>query len=217
MDLAVGDRDAILVLDVQYDFLPGGALAVPDGDGVIAPINALVKRFRQRGAHVLLTQDWHTPGHISFASAHPGRSPFETQMLAYGEQVLWPDHCVQGTRGAEISRSLDISCGELVIRKGFHENVDSYSAFMEADRQTLTGLAGYLRERGFNRIFCAGLATDFCVAWSALDAVAAGFETVVIEDACRAIDTSGSLEKAWRDMDAAGVYRSATGSIIAAN
>lgn len=217
MDLALGSRDVLLVTDVQYDFLPGGALAVPDGDGVIAPINALVKRFRQRGAHVLLTQDWHTPGHISFASAHPGRSPFETVTLSYGEQVLWPDHCIQGTRGAEISRSLEISCAELVIRKGFHEGVDSYSAFLEADRQTPTGLAGYLRERGFNRVFCAGLATDFCVAWSALDAVAAGFETLVIEDACRAIDTNGSLERAWRDMQAAGILRIATGSVITAN
>jgi len=217
MNLAVGNHDALLVVDVQYDFLPGGALAVPDGDGVIAPINALVTHFQQRGAHVLLTQDWHTPRHISFASAHPGRSPFDIVMLDYGEQVLWPDHCIQGTRGAEISQSLEISCAELVVRKGFHEGVDSYSAFVEADRQTSTGLAGYLRERGFKRIFCAGLATDFCVAWSALDAVAAGFETCVIEDACRAIDTNGSLERAWRDMQAAGIQRITEKSIIAAH
>jgi len=217
MNLAVGNRDALLVVDVQNDFLPGGALAVPGGDGVIAPINALVRHFQQRGAHVLLTQDWHTPSHISFASAHSGRSPFDTVMLGYGEQVLWPDHCIQGTQGAEISQSLEISCAELVVRKGFHEFTDSYSAFVEADRQTSTGLAGYLRERGFKRIFCAGLATDFCVAWSALDAVAAGFETLVIEDACRAIDTNGSLERAWWDMQAAGVLRSAAGSIIAAD
>jgi len=217
MDLSLGNRDAFLVTDVQYDFLPGGALAVPDGDAVIAPINVLAKRFTQRGAHVLLTQDWHTPGHISFASTHPGKAPFETTTLAYGEQILWPDHCVQGTRGAEISRGLEASCAELVIRKGFHRDVDSYSAFREADRATPTGLAGYLRERGFNRVFCAGLATDFCVAWSALDAVAEGFETIVVEDACRGIDKDGSLARAWRDMEAAGVRRCRAGDILSAN
>jgi nicotinamidase/pyrazinamidase len=217
MDLAVGKHDAFLVIDVQYDFLPGGALAVPDGDAVIPPINVLARRFTQRGAHVLLTQDWHPPGHVSFASQHPGKVPFESTILPYGEQVLWPDHCVQGTRGAEISRSLEASCAELVIRKGFHRGVDSYSAFREADRETPTGLAGYLRERGFTRIFCAGLATDFCVAWSALDAIADGFETFVVEDACRGIDRDESLAHAWRDMEAAGVRRCRTGDILAAN
>ncbi len=216
MHLALGAGDALLVTDIQYDFLPGGALAVPDGDAVIAPANALVKRFNQRGAHVLLTQDWHPPHHVSFASEHPGKAPFETIRLDYGEQVLWPDHCVQGTRGAEIARSLDASCSELVIRKGYHRDVDSYSAFLEADRRTPTGLAGYLRERGLGRIFIIGLATDFCVAWSALDAVAEGFEVFVIEDACRAIDTNGSLAKSWEAMEAAGVERCHTGHVLAA-
>jgi nicotinamidase/pyrazinamidase len=196
-------RDVFIVVDVQYDFLPGGALAVPDGDAVIAPINFLATRFR----HVILTQDWHPRGHASFASSHQGKKPFETVRLAYGEQILWPDHCVQGTRGAAIAEGLDIPHAQLVIRKGHNSRIDSYSAFMEADRATPTGLAGYLKERGFRRVVCAGLATDFCVAWTALDARAAGFEACVVEDACRAIDTQGSLRRAWDDMSAAGVTR----------
>jgi nicotinamidase/pyrazinamidase len=196
-----GDSDVLIVVDVQVDFLPGGALAVPDGDAVIAPINRLAKAFR----HVVLTQDWHPEGHASFASSHPARQPFETTELHYGQQVLWPDHCVQGTPGAEISRDLDIPHAQLVIRKGYNAGIDSYSGFKEADRRTSTGLAGYLKERGFRRIFCAGLALDFCVAWTALDAAEAGFETWLIEDASRAIDTNGSLEKARRDLEAAGV------------
>jgi nicotinamidase/pyrazinamidase len=196
-----GDNDALIVVDVQYDFLPGGALAVQDGDAVIAPINRLARVFR----HVVLTQDWHPEGHASFASSHPGRQPFELVDLHYGPQVLWPDHCVQGTQGAEIARELDIPHAQLVIRKGYNAGIDSYSGFKEADRQTSTGLEGYLKERGFRRVFCAGLALDFCVAWTAMDAAAAGFETYLIEDASRAIDTNGSLEKARRDLDAAGV------------
>lgn len=195
--------DVLLVVDVQRDFLPGGALAVPEGDAVVDPINRLGTLF----GHVLLTQDWHPAGHVSFAANHPGRVPFETVSAPYGRQILWPTHCVQGTQGAELAPGLDLPRAELVIRKGFHPAVDSYSAFTEADRRTPTGLAGYLRERGLRRLFLAGLATDFCVAWSALDARAAGFEAAVIEDACRGIDVESSLERAWRDMDQAGVAR----------
>lgn len=195
------DTDVLVVVDVQYDFLPGGALAVPDGDAVIEPINRLARLFR----HVVLTQDWHPRGHASFASSHAGKQPFETTELGYGTQVLWPDHCIQGTPGAELSRDLKIPHAELVVRKGHNVGIDSYSGFMEADRKTPTGLAGYLKERGFKRVFCAGLALDFCVAWTALDAAAAGFETCLIEDASRAIDTGGSLAKATEDLKAAGV------------
>ena len=199
--LTLGEADVLIVVDVQYDFLPGGALAVPDGDAVIDPINRLARAFR----HVVLTQDWHPEGHASFASRHSGRQPFETTELSYGSQVLWPDHCIQGTPGAEISRDLSIPHAQLVIRKGHNPKIDSYSGFMEADRTTSTGLAGYLRERGFRRVFCAGLATDFCVAWTALDAKAAGFDTHLIEDASRAIDANGSLARAQADLSAAGV------------
>lgn len=195
--------DVLIVVDVQNDFLPGGALAVPKGNEVIAPINALARRF----AHVVMTQDWHTPGHVSFASSHPGRKPFEVVTLPYGPQVLWPDHCVMGTSGAAFAAGLDLPKVELVIRKGYHRDVDSYSGFVEADRKTKTGLAGYLTERGFRRVFVAGLATDFCVGWTAIDARAAGFETVVVEDACRGIDTGGSMARAMADMTAAGVGR----------
>ncbi len=196
------NTDAVLlVIDVQNDFLPGGALAVPRGDEVIAPINRLATRF----ANVILTQDWHPANHVSFASHHAGRKPYETIELPYGRQVLWPDHCVQGTRGAQLADALQATGAQAVIRKGFHAHTDSYSAFVEADRVTPTGLAGLLRERGIRRVFCCGLATDFCVAWSALDAQAAGFETTVIDDACRAIDAGGSLAAALRDLGAAGV------------
>jgi nicotinamidase/pyrazinamidase len=195
--------DTLLVVDVQGDFLPGGSLAVPDGDAVIGPVNRLGARF----GHILLTQDWHPAGHVSFAASHPGLAPFDTVELPYGRQVLWPTHCVQGTPGAALASGLDLPRAELVIRKGFRSAVDSYSAFTEADRRTPTGLAGYLRERGLRRLFLAGLATDFCVAWSALDAVSAGFEAWVVEDACRSIDTEGSLARAWQAMDEAGVGR----------
>jgi nicotinamidase/pyrazinamidase len=191
----------LLVIDVQNDFLPGGALAVPRGDEVIPVINALAPKF----ANVLLTQDWHTRGHVSFASSHAGTKPFDVIDLPYGKQVLWPDHCVQGTRGAAFADALDITQAQAVIRKGFHRHTDSYSAFVEADGNTPTGLAGLLRERGITHVYCCGLATDFCVAWSALDATAAGFETFVIEDACRAIDTGGSLAQARQQLADAGV------------
>ena len=197
------DRDLLLVVDVQNDFLPGGALAVPEGDAIVPLINALAQRF----AHVALTQDWHVPGHLSFASSHAGRAPFETITLPYGPQILWPDHCVQGSLGAEFSPALSIPRAELIVRKGYRREIDSYSAFCEADGVTPTGLAGYLRERGFDRVFLAGLATDFCVAYSAVDARKAGFEVAVIEDACRAIDTGGSLTAAWERMREAGVAR----------
>ncbi len=201
--------DVLVIVDVQNDFLPGGALAVPDGDAVIAPINALAPRF----PHVILTQDWHTPGHVSFASSHPGRKPFDAVPLAYGTQVLWPDHCVQGTRGAALADALAVPGAELVIRKGTHPGIDSYSAFLEADRRTRTGLAGYLAERGMRRVFVAGLATDFCVGWTATDARDAGFETFVVTDATRGIDANGSMARAWADMDAAGVGRIETRAI----
>jgi nicotinamidase/pyrazinamidase len=204
-----GERDVLVVIDVQVDFLPGGALAVPDGDGVIGPVNALAARFR----HVVLTQDWHPPGHASFATRHPGKAAFETVGLAYGPQVLWPDHCVQGTPGAAFAPGLAVDRAELVIRKGHGREVDSYSAFLEADRRTPTGLAGYLRERGFTRLVLCGLATDYCVAWSATDAREAGFEALVVEDACRAIDRDGSLGQAWDRMARAGVGRTTSDRI----
>jgi nicotinamidase/pyrazinamidase len=199
----------LLVVDVQNSFVPGGSLAVPRGDEVVPAINALMRRFE----NVVLTQDWHPPGHISFASAHPGKQPFETIALPYGPQVLWPDHCVQGSAGAAFHPALEMACAQLVIRKGYHRHCDSYSAFVEADRKTATGLAGYLRDRGLKRVFACGLATDFCVAWSAADARAAGFESVVIEDACRAIDTGGSLAAAWRQLAEAGVDRTTSGAL----
>jgi nicotinamidase/pyrazinamidase len=197
------DASALLVIDVQNCFLPGGSLAVKEGEQVVPVINKIAKSF----ANVVMTQDWHTPGHVSFASVHSGKKPFETIDLPYGKQVLWPDHCVQGTDGAALSKDLSIPQAELVIRKGFHKDVDSYSAFMEADGKTSTGLAAYLKARKIKRVFVAGLATDFCVAWTALDARKAGFDAYVVEDACRGIDTQGSLAKAWADMAKAGVKR----------
>lgn len=195
--------DALIVVDLQVDFLPGGSLAVNGGDEIVAPIEALATRF----ANVLLTQDWHTPGHISFASAHQGRKAFERIELDYGPQVLWPDHCVMGTPGARIVSEPLLERAQLVLRKGYHHEVDSYSGFREADRKTHTGLAGYLRERGLQRLFVVGLATDFCVNWTALDAASNGFETLVVEDLTRAIDTDGSLAQAYAEMDSAGVRR----------
>ena len=183
--------------------MPGGALAVPSGDEVVPLINRLARSF----ANVVLTQDWHPRDHVSFASSHAGRKPFETVRLAYGDQVLWPPHCVQGTHGAEPHAGLEIPHAQLVIRKGHHREIDSYSAFLEADRRTTTGLTGYLRERGLKQLFVCGLATDFCVAWTALDGRAAGFQVSVIEDATRAIDLQGSCAKAWSEMASAGVRR----------
>jgi nicotinamidase/pyrazinamidase len=191
----------LLVVDIQYDFLPGGALAVERGDEVIAVINRIASRFD----NVMLTQDWHTPGHISFASSHPGQSPFSAVELDYGRQVLWPDHCIQGTHGAAFAENLVVPHAQGVIRKGYHAHTDSYSAFLEADRKTPTGLAGLLKERTLRTVYIAGLALDFCVAWSALDARLRGFEAIVIDDACRAIDTGGSLDAARRAFADAGV------------
>jgi nicotinamidase/pyrazinamidase len=198
-----GRGDALIVVDVQNCFVPGGSLAVTNGDQIIPLVNALARRFD----NVILTQDWHTPGHISFASAHPGKKPFETVELPYGTQVLWPDHCVQGTEGADLVKGLSVPNAQLVIRKGFNRNVDSYSAFIEADKKTRTGLDGYLKTRGVKSVYVCGLATDFCVAWTALDARNLGFDAAVIEDACRGIDTQGSLAKAWEMMKTAGVRR----------
>lgn len=198
------DLDSVLlVIDMQYDFMPGGALAVAEGDALVPLINQLGQQFRG----VVITQDWHPAGHISFASSHAGRSPFEIITLPYGPQTLWPDHCIQGSHGAQLHTGLNLPHAQLILRKGCNSHIDSYSAFLEADRQTPTGLASYLTERGVQNVFVVGLALDFCVAWSALDARAAGFTTVVIADACRAIDMNGSLDKAWQDMSAAGVTR----------
>lgn len=206
-----GPQDVLLVVDVQNDFCPGGALAVPEGDQVVAAINRLAGRFD----HIVLTQDWHPPNHLSFASQHPGKQPFDSVTLDYGPQVLWPDHCMQGTSGAALHEDLALPRAELIIRKGYHRTVDSYSAFCEADGRTPTGLGGYLRERGLERIFLAGLATDFCVRFSALDARRFGFGAIVIEDCCRAIDLDGSLAQAWAAMAAAAVDRRSSGEIVA--
>jgi nicotinamidase/pyrazinamidase len=195
--------DVLIVIDAQYDFMPGGALAVAEGDVIVPLVNRLAAKFE----NVVFTQDWHPPGHASFASSHGGAKPFETTRLAYGEQVLWPDHCVQGTRGAALHESLAVDRAILILRKGANRDVDSYSAFVEADGKSKTGLAGFLRERGIRRAFFAGLATDYCVGFSALDAREAGFEAIVIEDACRGIDLKGSLATAWSRMKAAGVQQ----------
>jgi nicotinamidase/pyrazinamidase len=201
--MQIRDDDVLLIIDVQNDFCGGGALAVGDGDAVVPVVNRLAERFD----HVVLTQDWHPPGHSSFATSHPGSAPFESVTMPYGQQTLWPEHCVQGTPGAAFHPQLVTDRAELVIRKGFRSAIDSYSAFHENDRQTPTGLAGYLRERGLQRIFLAGLATDYCVYYSAVDARRLGFDTVLVEAGCRAIDLAGSLDAAWRAMAAAGVQR----------
>ena len=201
--MSPGEHDVLVVVDVQNGFMPGGSLPVPGGDEVVPVVNRIARAFR----HVVITQDWHTPGHISFASSHRGKKPFDTIELPYGPQVLWPDHCVQGTVDAALHKDLAIPHAALIVRKGYRQHVDSYSAFLEADRTTMTGLSGYLRERGLARAYFVGLATDFCVAWSALDAKRAGFEASVIEDATRGIDAGGSLARAWADMAAAGVAR----------
>jgi nicotinamidase/pyrazinamidase len=203
MQMRLDDDDLLLIIDVQNDFCPGGALAVADGDAVVPVINRLAERFN----HVVLTQDWHPPGHGSFATSHPGAAAFDTIGMPYGQQTLWPDHCIQGTPGAAFHPQLATDRAELVIRKGFRAAIDSYSAFYENDRRTPTGLAGYLRERGLRRIFLAGLATDYCVHYSARDARRLGFETVLVEAGCRAIDLAGSLDAAWVGMADAGVLR----------
>ena len=195
------DREVLLIVDVQNDFCPGGALAVPGGDEIVPAVNKLAAGF----LHVILTQDWHPAGHTSFASSHPGKKPFDTIEVAYGQQTLWPDHCVQGTQGAAFHPRLDVPRAELVLRKGYRRAIDSYSAFRENDRRTPTGLAGYLRERGFERITVCGLATDFCVFYSAVDGREAGFEVSVVTSACRGIDMDGSIARAMRSMNEAGV------------
>ena len=196
-----GDRDVLIIVDVQSDFCPGGALAVPDGDEIVPAVNRLAAQFE----HVILTQDWHPRGHASFASSHPGKQPFEIIEVAYGQQILWPDHCVQGTQGAAFHPALDVPHAELIVRKGFRRAIDSYSAFLENDHRTPTGLAGYLRERGLERLTLCGLATDFCVFYSALDGRKAGFEVRVVTSACRGIDLDGSLGRALASMRETGV------------
>jgi nicotinamidase/pyrazinamidase len=210
-DIASGPRSVLVVVDVQNDFVTGGALAVAHGEDVVPVINRLAPLF----ANVVVTQDWHPAAHASFASSHAGRRPFETITMSYGEQVLWPDHCVQGTAGAALHADLDVPHAQLIVRKGFHAGIDSYSAFMEADRVTTTGLEAYLKARGIAQVYVVGLATDFCVAWTAIDAAQAGFRTWVIADATRAIDLDGSLAAAWTSMERAGVERTDSQRIAA--
>lgn len=198
----VDRRCALIVVDVQNCFI-SGSLAIKGAEAVVPVINRIAAAFQ----NVAFTQDWHPPGHVSFSSRYPGRRPLDTIRTAYGSQVLWPDHCVQGTEDAAIAKEIRIPQAEIIIRKGFHQDVDSYSAFLEADRKTSTGLEGYFKERGIDRLFLSGLATDYCVAQTALDARTSGFETTVIEDACRGVDIEGSVAKAWAAMTAAGVRR----------
>jgi nicotinamidase/pyrazinamidase len=200
-ELQITPQDVLLVIDLQNDFCPGGALAVADGDAVLNPIHRLAPKFD----HIVLTQDWHPPGHSSFASAHAGKKPFEQIKMEYGMQTLWPDHCIQGSKGAEFHPALRLPQGELILRKGFRPHIDSYSAFFENDRSTATGLAGYLRERNLIRVFLVGLAYDFCVGYSALDARRLGFEAIVLRDACRAIDLNGSVAGIEAQFAQAGV------------
>lgn len=197
------NRSALIVVDVQNGFTPGGHLAVANADQIIPKINELAKYFD----NIVITQDWHPENHISFAENHPGKAPFETIELSYGTQVLWPSHCVQGTTDAALHPDLNIPTAQLIIRKGFHSHIDSYSAFVEADHQTSTGLAGYLKERGIDRVYIVGIATDFCVAWTAIDAAKLGFESFVISDATKGIDLNGSLQHAWQEMLSNGVKR----------
>ena len=204
-----GPKDALIVVDVQNCFVDGGTLPVKGGAEVVPVINKLSAAFE----NVVVTQDWHTPGHVSFASAHQGKKPFETTKLPYGTQVLWPDHCVQGSEDAALLKDLTLPKAQLIIRKGYHQSTDSYSAFTEADGKTTTGLAAYLRAHGVDSVYVCGLATDFCVAWTALDARKAGFKAAVIEDAARGIDLNGSLKAAWEKMGKAGVKRIQSGDI----
>jgi nicotinamidase/pyrazinamidase len=210
--MKIGSEDVLIVIDVQNDFCPGGALAVPDGDAVIGPIHRVAELFE----HVVLTQDWHTRDHYSFASAHAGKKPYEQIELSYGAQTLWPDHCVQGTSGASFHPDLDVRSAELIVRKGFHRTIDSYSAFFENDHTTATGLGGYLKERGFKRVFLAGLAYDFCVGYSALDATRLRLDAVVLKDACRAIDLNGSAAAMEREFVKSGVRVMNTSELVGA-
>jgi nicotinamidase/pyrazinamidase len=208
--ISIDSQDVLLAIDLQADFMPGGALAVDRGDEIVPLVNRLASRFEQ----VVVTQDWHPPGHASFASTHEGAKPFETKRLEFGDQILWHDHCVQGTPGAELHPDLAVDFAFVILRKGMHPGIDSYSAFVEADGKTTTGLAALLKARGVKRVFACGLATDFCVAHSALDARDEGFATFVIEDACRAIDASGSLNEAWARMNAAEVRRIQSSEVL---
>ena len=210
--MPVTSADALVVIDVQNDFCPGGALAVAEGDLVVPLVNRLAAEFPVR----VFTQDWHPADHMSFAASHPGAAPFSSVELPYGPQVLWPVHCVQGTWGAEFHPGLDTGAADLVVRKGFRPEIDSYSAFFENDHATPTGLAGYLRDRGVRRVWLTGLATDFCVSWSAIDALGRNFEVVLVEDACRAIDLDGSLDAAMRQMRSGGVRIARAGDLVAA-
>ncbi len=203
--------DCLVVVDLQNDFCAGGSLEVPDGDAVVPVINGLARKF----ANVVLTQDWHPEGHLSFASAHPGRSPHEVVDFPYGPQTLWPDHCVQGTRGAAFHPDLQIPQAMLVVRKGLRREIDSYSAFFENDKTTPTGLNGYLRERGVRRVFVAGLALDFCVRFTVEDAVRLDYETVLVTDACRAVAVAGSDAAAEKSFETLGVVRSTVGEVSA--
>ena len=203
-------NNALIVVDVQNGFCPGGNLAVANADQIIPRINALGRVFQ----NIVITQDWHPATHVSFAANHAGKQDYEQIQLSYGEQVLWPVHCVQGTADAELHPDLDLPTAQLIIRKGFHEQIDSYSAFMEADRKTTTGLAAYLKAREIDTVYIVGIATDFCVAWTAIDACELGFSTYVIEDATKAIDLNGSLEQAWQQMLAHGVQRIQSADIL---
>ncbi|MES2100390.1 MAG: bifunctional nicotinamidase/pyrazinamidase [Pseudomonadota bacterium] len=203
-------KSALIVVDVQNCFVTGGTLPVKDGEAVVPIINKLAAAF----GNIVVTQDWHTPGHASFASTYPGKKPFETTKLSYGTQVLWPDHCVQGTDDANLHKDLKLPTAQIIIRKGFHKEMDSYSAIEEADHKTATGLAGYLKARGIKTLYVTGLATDFCVAWTAMDARKAGFNVYVIEDATRGIDLNGSLAAAWKQMSAKGVKRIQSSDLV---
>jgi nicotinamidase/pyrazinamidase len=207
--ITINSQDVLLVIDMQADFMPGGALGVDEGDAIVPLVNRLMGRFE----HVVVTQDWHPREHASFASRHE-RAPFETISLHYGDQTLWPDHCVQGTLGAALHPDLALDRAFLILRKGMHEGIDSYSAFVEADGKTTTGLSELLKARSVKRIFACGLATDYCVAFSALDARADGFDTYVVEDACRAIDANNSLSAAWARMNAAEVWRIQSAEVL---
>lgn len=209
--MPLANDSALLIIDVQIDFCPGGSLEVPNGDAIIATVNALMPAFQT----VVITQDWHPNDHQSFASNHTSREPFETIELNYGLQVLWPDHCVQGSHGAALHKRLNADKADLIIRKGCRHHIDSYSAFYENDRRTATGLSGYLRERQIHTLYLCGLATDFCVAYSAIDGCHEGFQVNVIDDACRAIDLDGSLAAAWEDMHRAGAQRVTSADVLA--
>jgi len=208
--ISIDNQDALLAIDLQADFMPGGALAVDGGDEIVPLVNQLAARFE----NVVVTQDWHPPGHASFASTHEGAKPFDTKRLHYGDQTLWPSHCIPGTPGVALHPDLAADLAFLILRKGMDPGIDSYSAFVEADGKTTTGLAALLKARGVKRVFACGLATDFCVAHSALDARREGFVTFVIEDACRAIDANNSLAEAWARMNAAEVWRIQSAEIL---